>query len=141
MTISSSMHFFVPYADTDQMGVVYYANYLKYFEMCRSVLMRDLGYPYGVMEQDGYGLPVVEAVCRYKKSAKFDDDLLITAFIMEAKGIRIQIGCTVKRGDELLAEGHTVHACLDLKTGKPCRLPPKLVEILQNTQKSASCSE
>ena len=132
--ISASLTYCVPYADTDQMGVVYYANYLKYFEMARAELLRSLKYTYSTMEEDGYALPVIEAVCRYKRPARFEDDLTITAFVMEQKGIRIQIGCTVKKGDELLSEGYTIHACLN-KEGKPCRLPPRLLEILEQGEK------
>lgn len=65
------------------MGVVYYANYLKYFEMARAELLRSLKYTYSTMEEDGYALPVIEAVCRYKRPARFEDDLTITAFVME----------------------------------------------------------
>lgn len=127
--ISVSLEYRVPYADTDQMKVVYHANYLKYFEMGRNELLRSLNYTYSEMEADGYGLPVIEAVCRYKKPARFEDCLTITAFVMEWKGIKIQIGCVVKRGEEVLSEGYTLHACLN-REGKPCKLPVKLVNIL-----------
>ena len=119
------------------MGVVYYANYLKYFEMCRAELLRQLGYPYSCMEQEGFAMPVVEAVCHYKRPAKFEDQLTITAFVAEFRAASVQIGCTVKRGDELLAEGHTLHACLNAQ-GKPSRLPKRLMEIL-NSGKTETC--
>ena len=70
----------VPYAHIDQMGVVYYAHYLVYFEMARGELLRKAGMPYGEMERAGVMLPVVESHCVYRKPAKFDDllDVRIT---------------------------------------------------------------
>ena len=124
-----SMTYRVPYADTDKMGVVYYANYLIYFEMCRSELLRSLGYSYSKMEEDGFAMPVLEAVCRYKASAHFEDLLTITASVTEVKGVRMQISCTVKCGDKLLAEGYTWHACVSMKNGRPVPMPEKLIEL------------
>ncbi len=125
----ASMAYRVPYADTDQMGVVYYANYLIYFEMCRSELLRSLGYSYTQMEEEGFAMPVLEAVCRYKASAHFEDLLTITATVTEVKKASMQISCTVKNGDKLLAEGYTWHACVSMKTGRPVALPEKLKEL------------
>ena len=118
----TSIEYRVPYADTDQMKVVYYANYFVYFERLRNELLRDTGYTYYKMEEDGLALPVIEAVCNYKSSAKYDDLLTISGWVSEIKGVRVTIRCEVRRGDELLVAGHTVHACIDMKTGRPCRV-------------------
>ena len=117
----------VPYADTDQMGVVYHANYLVYFERCRNELMRQLSFTYREMEAMGLGLPVIEAHVEYKSPAKYDDVLEIRAFVAHAKGFRIRIDASVYRGDELLAIGHTLHCCINLATLRPARLPPQLL--------------
>ena len=122
----TSLEYRVPYADTDQMKVVYYANYLVYFERLRNELLRDSGYTYYKMEEDGLALPVIEAVCNYKSSARYDDLLTISGWVSEIKGVRVTIQCEVRRGDELLVTGHTVHACIDIKTGRPCRVPKDL---------------
>ena len=97
--VSASIEYQVPFADTDQMGVVYYANYLIYFEMARAELMRSISFSYTEMEKTGYGLPVLEAVCRYHTPAHFEDKLVITATLTEIKGVRLRVDCTVKRGD------------------------------------------
>ena len=122
--IAASIDYRVPYADTDQMTFVYYANYLIYFEMSREELMRAIGLPYSKLEELGCALPVLEAVCRYRKPAKFEDVLTITATLAEMKGVRVKIACTVRRGDELLAEGWTVHAFMN-RDGRP-RKPPQV---------------
>ena len=67
----------VRYAETDQMGVVYYANYLVWFEVGRTDLLRESGWNYREMETEGFGLPVIEAHCIYRESAKYDDEIEI----------------------------------------------------------------
>ena len=119
----------IPYADTDQMGVVYYANYLIYFEMLRNELLREGGLPYAKIEAEGIMLPVIEANCRYRSPAKYDDLLTVCGWVEEIKGPRIKICCEVRRDTELLVEGHTVHACVDIKTRRPVR-PPEALQAL-----------
>lgn len=123
------MPYRVPYADTDQMGVVYYANYLVYFERFRNELLRDAGYTYLRLEEEGIAMPVIEAVCHYKASAKYDDLLEVTGRFAEAKGVKVKIECEVRRNGKILVEGYTVHACMDMKTGRPTR-PPEFIKAL-----------
>ena len=118
----------VPYADTDQMGVVYYANYLKYFEMFRSEMMIAAGESYQEMEHHGYALPVIEAVCHYKAPAHFEDILEITGRVAECRGVRVKIECEIHCRGKLLAEGHTIHACIN-REGKPARIPPTITVL------------
>ncbi len=125
------MSYRVPYADTDQMGVVYYANYFVYFERFRNELLRDAGYPYFELEKLGLAMPVTEAVCHYKSSARYDDLLTVTGSIAEIRGVRVTIECRVYRGETLLVEGHTVHACIDMKTGRPTRVPAWLTGLVE----------
>lgn len=124
----------VPYADTDQMGVVYYANYLKYFEMFRTEMLIDAGMNYQRMEKDGIAMPVIEAVCRYKSSAHFEDLLTVTGYVAEVKGVRAKIACEVRCGEKLLAEGYTIHACINTKTGRPERVPASLAALLKHKE-------
>ena len=119
----------VPYADTDQMGVVYYANSFEYFERFRNEILRDAGYTYLELEKEGIAMPVIEAVCHYKASAKYDDLLEITGRFAEAKGVKVKIECEVYRDGQLLVSGYTVHACINMKTGRPAR-PPEFVHSL-----------
>jgi acyl-CoA thioester hydrolase len=113
------------------MGVVYYANYLVYFERVRNQLMRDLGFPYARLEAAGVGLPVVEAHVQYRLPAGYDDVLTLTAEPDWFRGARLRVSCTVLRDGELLAAGHTVHCCLSLSTRRPVRVPPELCAALE----------
>lgn len=131
---STVLRYRVPYADTDQMGVVYYANYLKYFEMFRSEMMIAAGESYRQMEEHGYALPVVEAVCRYKSSAHFEDMLEITGRVAECKGVRVKIECQIHCRGKLLAEGYTVHACIS-RNGRPVRVPSVIAELMNPEEK------
>ena len=119
----------VPYADTDMMGVVYYGNYLTFFERARNELMRGTGQTYAAFEAGGAMLPVREAHVEYHAPARYDDLLTIAAWVEEARGVRLKICCAVLRGGELLVEGYTVHVCIDAATRRPMRLPAFLVEF------------
>ena len=118
------MEYRVPYADTDQMGVVYYANYLVLFERARNELMRENGYTYKRCEEEGWMLPVVHAELDYKKPAKYDDLLEVTAYVSAQKGVRIEIACEVRRKgeSEILVKGFTRHCFVSTQTFRP--IPP-----------------
>jgi len=116
----------VPYADTDRMGVIYYANYLVYFERARTQLLRDFGHPYAELERDGVGLPVIEAHVDYKSPATYGDMLDIYGWTGWVRRARLRVDCEVRCGDVLLASGYTVHACIDLATQRPMRVPKVL---------------
>jgi acyl-CoA thioester hydrolase len=117
----------VRYAETDQMGVVYYANYLVWFEVGRTDLLRQAGWTYRSMEADGFSLPVTEARCAYRKSARYDDELEIRTTGTLVSPVRLRFDYEVMRAGEhvVLADGHTVHASLD-RAGRPCRLPDRI---------------
>ncbi|MDY0177201.1 MAG: thioesterase family protein [Lentisphaeria bacterium] len=121
----------VPYADSDQMGVVYYARYLSYFERARNELLRAFNFTYKEMEALGLALPVIEAHVNYKKPAHYDDLLKISAELKWLKAVRLQVYCQVCRDDELLADGYTIHAVMNLQTKKATRLPEKLQNIFR----------
>jgi acyl-CoA thioester hydrolase len=121
----------VRYAETDQMGVVYYANFFVWFEVGRTDLLRASGWSYREMEAGGIGLPVIEAHCVYRRPARYDDDLEIRTRGTLVSPVRVQFEYEVVRlGDDLsLATGRTVHAALD-KDGRPCRLPERVRGLL-----------
>ena len=122
----------VRYAETDQMGVVYYANYLVWFEVGRTDLLRSSGWSYREMEAEGFSLPVVEAHCEYRASARYDDDLEIRTTGTLLSPVRLRFDYQVVRvGDQAaaLAAGHTVHAALDA-SGRPRRLPDRVRSVL-----------
>ncbi|MGE5048188.1 MAG: acyl-CoA thioesterase [Deltaproteobacteria bacterium] len=132
----------VIYGDTDQMGVVYYANYLRFFEGARGHYIRALGLSYGDIEGRGILLPVYEASVNYLKSARYDD-LLAVDLSQTHTRVKIRFEYKVHRigggeardaqataGEDLLALGHTVHVCVG-KDGKPTRAPGWLLQALE----------
>lgn len=122
----------VIYGDTDQMGVVYYANYLRWFEKGRSEFLRQIGLPYAVIEQRGFHFPVTEVTCRYTNSARYDDDISIETEITELGRASLSFAYRIalQSNDDLLATGSTKHACID-QAGKVTRIPRILVDALQ----------
>ncbi|MFT3916027.1 MAG: thioesterase family protein [Anaeromyxobacteraceae bacterium] len=121
----------VIYGDSDQMGVVYYANYLRYFEAGRNEFIRAKGLRYRDFEERyGLVLPVAEAAVKYLVPARYDDLLTIEVSLAEARRASARFTYRVVRDDgQVLATGHTVHACVD-RDGKVKRLPPELVQAL-----------
>jgi acyl-CoA thioester hydrolase len=115
----------VIFGDTDQMGVVYYANYLRYFESARAAYWRDLGKSYKDLVEWGVALPVVEAHCNYKRPALYEDLLIIDTDVSELRGASLRFAYRVTRGSELLAEGYTRHAVIGTD-GRPKALPEVL---------------
>ncbi len=106
----------VRYAETDQMGVVYHANYFVWFEMGRVECLRQLGFDYKQMEiADDCHLPVVEATCRYKAPARYDEILTIETCIVALRSSVIKFAYRLLRGEEqqLLAEAQTTHVVVD----------------------------
>jgi acyl-CoA thioester hydrolase len=120
----------VRYAETDKMGVVYYANYFVWFEIGRTDLLRRTGWSYREMEADGFALPVVEAHCDYRQSARYDDELDIMTTGAIVSPVRVRFDYQIVRvGDSaVLASGNTVHASLGAN-GKPCRLPDRVRDM------------
>jgi acyl-CoA thioester hydrolase len=115
----------VIFGDTDQMGVVYYANYLRYFESARAAYWRDLGKSYKDLVDWGVALPVVEAHCNYKRPAMYEDLLVVETRVSELRAASLRFAYRVTRASELLAEGHTRHAVIG-NDGKPRALPDAL---------------
>ena len=116
----------VRYAETDMMGIVYHANYLPWFEVARTQLLREQGFPYRQLEADGFRIPVLEVSAKYRRPALYDDTLTIVATLREKPLLRIRIDYEVFRGDELLATGQSAHAFCDLR-GRPTRRPAAFV--------------
>jgi len=120
----------VRYAETDKMGVVYYANYLIWFEVGRTDWLRETGWTYREMEADGIQLPVIEAHCEYRQGARYDDDIEIRTRAKKLSPVRLQFDYeAIRRVDgALLATGHTVHATID-RDGRPVRMPDRVKDL------------
>ena len=117
----------VRYAETDQMGVVYHANYFVWFEVGRVELLRQLGFSYRDMEaNDGCGIAVIDARCRYKAPARYDEEVMVRTRLKYLRESLVQFEYEVVRADdgELLAEGDTTHIVVDPKM-KKVSLPEK----------------
>ena len=120
----------VRYAETDKMGVVYYANYFVWFEVGRGDLLRALGWTYRDMEEAGVSLPVIDAHCAYHRSVRYDDELEVRTEGKMLSPVRMEFTYqVVGRADQTLAaSGRTVHAALD-PAGRPCRLPDRVRQV------------
>ena len=116
----------VRYQETDQMGVVYHANYLTWFEMARTEALRSLGKTYRDLEESGCFLVVNKAECSYKRPAKYDDLIIVRTFVERVTHVKIEHRYEVWRDEELLATGRTVLAAVD-RNGRIIRIPEWLV--------------
>lgn len=120
----------VIYGDTDQMGMVYYANYLRFFEAGRNEYLRAKGARYRDVEVEyQIHLPVVEAHVSYKQPARYDDELVIETTLGKLGGASARFDYRITRDGEVLVTGHTVHACIG-HGGRVQRLPAPLVARL-----------
>ena len=124
------LRFRARYAETDTGGVVYYANYLVWFEMGRSEFCRAIGYPYTRIEEEGYLMVVAEATARYKRSAHYDDRILVRTTMPEIRKKTCRFHHQIFREDtmELLAEGGTVHVVVSKETGRTVSLPESTIK-------------
>ncbi len=120
----------VRYAETDKMGVVYYANYFVWFEVGRADLLRSLGWNYRDMEAAGVSLPVIEAQCEYRRPARYDDEIEVRTEGRMLSPVRMEFTYQVIRREDatLAASGRTVHAAMS-PDGKPCRLPEQIRQV------------
>ena len=109
--------------DTDAGGIVYYVNYLKYFERCRTELMRALGTKGAAISESGWMFVVSKLEVSYRQPAYLDDELQATASITAVGGATIGLFQSVRRGETVLVEGDVQIACVDCETGRPRRLP------------------
>jgi acyl-CoA thioester hydrolase len=119
----------IRYAETDQMGVCYYANYLTWFEIGRTEYFRFLELPYTEYEKENIFLPVGEAYCRYHSPLRYDDLITIRTMVTNIKqsSIRFDYRIIKKGSDICVAEGYTKHVFVD-SSMKPCRIPKNIRE-------------
>ena len=120
----------VIYGDCDSMAIVYYANYLKFFEIGRTELLREAGLTYRDVENSGYYLPATETCLKYVKPALYDDLLTIETMIGFVKRASSRFDYTIYRGEDIVVRGYTIHACLD-RDNKIVRFPDFLRNILK----------
>ena len=129
----------VRYGDTDQMGFAYYANYLRWFEIGRAEMLRDLGMSYRAVEEAGIQLPVLEALVRYLEPARYDDAVAIETGVAELRRASVRFGYRVVRETDgrLLAWGHTEHCFLG-RDGRPTRPTEALARLMDQAPRAAA---
>jgi len=119
----------VIYADTDAMGIVYHTNYIKWFEIGRTELLRSVGIVYAEMEAVGYNLPLTEAYCNYLFPAKYDQLIVVETELEYLKRASMKFLYTIRdeEREKVLVEGYTIHACTN-KMGKIVRIPSFILD-------------
>jgi acyl-CoA thioester hydrolase len=119
----------VRYAETDQMGVVYHANYLVWLEVGRTDLLRDIGWTYSALEASGIFLPVIEAHCEYRRPARYDDEIEVRTEgrLLSAVRLEFTYDVVLARDGTTSVVGYTRHAALT-RDRRPCRLPEGIRE-------------
>ncbi|TVY07430.1 acyl-CoA thioesterase [Paenibacillus cremeus] len=124
----------VRYQETDQMGVVYHANYLNWFEIGRTEMIRQLGMDYRTLEEKGLLLPVIEAELKFRQPARYDDEITLYTRIVDYTNLRLQFINEIRRGNDLLVSGGTKHLWVgrDWKPKRIDREAPELYALLQN---------
>jgi acyl-CoA thioester hydrolase len=122
------------YHETDKMGVIYHANYINYYEIARTEMLRNTGiYSYNEMETDGIMMPVIEIRSKYLLPAYYDENLTVRVIIKEMPTAKITFCYEVfNEKQELLNTGMTVLAFMNSKTRRPCRPPQKLIDCMKN---------
>ena len=122
----------VRYSETDQMGVVYHANYLPYFEIGRVEWLRSQGISYKSMEERGVALPIVNLNLNYRKSARYDDILTIKTAFKSQSSVKIEFDCEIRNEqNELLTTASFLLVFVDMKTGRATAAPDYIKEILE----------
>jgi acyl-CoA thioester hydrolase len=131
--MKNSAQYRVIYGDTDQMGVVYYANYLRWFELGRTEFLRQLSMPYASIEERGFYFPVTEATCRYHTPARFDDLIVIETTLTSLGRASFTVSYRLYRHRDgaALATGETRHACVN-REGEVRRIPADLEKNLRS---------
>ena len=122
------------FADTDAQGVAHNSAYLVWFEVARVEYLRAFAGGYQALRDHGVEAFVLESFCRYRTAAVFDDALVIHCRCRGLRGARFRYEYAITRGEELVAEGHTEHACVDAATMRPTRVPAWLAEAIETAE-------
>ena len=129
-TVWHRVHHRVLYADTDRSGVVYHAHYLRYFELGRASLMREVGFPYREVEESGYVYPIVDLAIRYHTPLGYDSPMWVHTQPAQLERVRVTFEYTITHAESgaLVCRGHTCHCALNAK-GVPVAVDPRTVEM------------
>lgn len=137
LPITTTTTYRVTYADTDQMGVVYYGNYGRLLEIGRTEMIREMGFPYSKLEESGTVMPVYAVESRYKNVLKYDELVTIETTLKEIPAARIEFFYKIfNEAGALAHEAKVVLVFLDTKTNRPVRAPQSLLEVLDRYTKT-----
>ena len=133
LPITRKVQYRVLYADTDMMGVVYYGNYGRLYEMSRTEMIRDLGLPYIELEHDGIVMPVFSVEAKYRNVIRYDELITIETTVERLPAARMEFFHRIYNEDGRLAhEAKVVLVFLDMQTNRPVRAPERLVKLLES---------
>lgn len=128
----SSVKIRVRYSETDQMGYVYYGNYAAYYEVARVESLRNLGFAYKQLEQQGVMMPVLENKSKFHQPARYDELLTVKVKIVSRPAVRILFRYEIyNEQDALIHTGETMLAFVNMRSGRPCRPPRVMQELLE----------
>jgi acyl-CoA thioester hydrolase len=130
----------VRFAETDAQGVAHNSTYLVWFEIARIAYLAEFAGGYPALRETGLESFVRESHVRYRLPAHFDDRLQVHARVGELRGARFRFDYQVTRGDEVVADGWTSHACVDAKTLRPTRIPQALADAIARAESSSSAA-
>ena len=130
----------VRFAETDAQGIVHNSNYFIWFEVARVAHLERYAGGYNRLRELGIEAVVLETHVRYLEPARFDDVLQVHARCLDVRGARFRYEYAIVRGEELLADGHTEHACVDAQTFRPTRVPDWLADAIRAAEGTASPS-
>ncbi|HZC74538.1 MAG TPA: thioesterase family protein [Gaiellaceae bacterium] len=128
----------VRFADTDAQGIAHNAAYLVWFEVARVEYLRTFTGGYQALRDQGIEAIVLESLCRYRIPVRFDDELVVRTRCVGLRGARFRYEYAITRGEELVADGHTEHACVDASTLRPTRVPDWLAEAIGAAEAASS---
>jgi acyl-CoA thioester hydrolase len=128
----------VRFADTDAQGVAHNSAYLVWFEVARVEYLRAFAGGYQALRDQGIEALVLESLCRYRVPAGFDDELVVHTRCVNLRGARFRYEYAIVRGEELVADGHTEHACVDTQTFRPTRVPDWLAVAISAAEAGAT---
>ena len=124
----------VRFADTDAQGIVHNSAYVVWFEIARVEYLREFAGGYQVLRDRGIEALVLESHIRYLVPARFDDELVVHARCLGLRGARFRFEYAIVRGDEVIADGYTEHACVDSVTLRPTRVPDWLAAAIRSAE-------
>jgi acyl-CoA thioester hydrolase len=128
----------VRFADTDAQGIAHNSVYLVWFEVARVEYLREFAGGYQALRDRGIEAIVLESLCRYRIPVRFDDELVVNARCISVRGARFRYEYAIVRGQEVVADGHTEHACVDAVTLRPTRVPDWLAAAIEAAEAASS---